>query len=395
MPSENRTTIPFIRFLQFHVYWPQYGIVLALIVIIAFLFPQGKTLLYSYQINDIAREPIIAPFTFSILKTQDRLKSDLDEQLKSVPFVFNREDKIVTNQSQKKSEFFAMVNEIRYASWRFDESKRLVYERRYHKQYEKARSEFVSDSANLNILTNEFHKLYSFTEDKEDWRAYTRPNQDPRNMKDLIIDQDKIIRICRNRWSEGIYDIPYKDILSNEVTINQGEVPEMASPKDFNSLETAWTSARKELLELYTEKDVFMNLGYDLIVKFMKPNLIFDSSLTKRRQQESQDKVPRSQGVVLQNEMIVDANNRITEDILQKLNSLSSAIAKQEMRAGWRKIVINYSGKFILLSIIVSLFFTYLIVYRIQIFRDWKMVLLITIVYLLQIGITYIFVILL
>ena len=108
-------------------------------------------------------------------------------------------------------------------------------------------------------------------------------------MKDLIIDQDKIIRICRNRWSEGIYDIPYKDILSNEVTINQGEVPEMASPKDFNSLETAWTSARKELLELYTEKDVFMNLGYDLIIKFMKPNLIFDSSLTKRRQQESQD----------------------------------------------------------------------------------------------------------
>ena len=212
MPSENRTNIPFIRFFQFHVYWPQYGIVLALIVIISFLFPQGKTLLYSYQINDIAREPIIAPFTFSILKMQDRLKSDLDEQLKSVPFVFNRQDKIVTNQSQKISEFFAMVNEIRYASWRFDESKRLVYERRYHKQYEKARSEFVSDSANLNILTNEFHKLYSFTEEKEDWRIYTTPNQDPRNMKDLIIDQDKIIRICRNRWSEGIYDIPYKDI---------------------------------------------------------------------------------------------------------------------------------------------------------------------------------------
>ena len=393
MPSENRTTIPFIRFLQFHIYWPQYGIVLGLILIIAFLFPQGKTLLYSYQLNDIAREPIIAPFTFSILKTQDRLKSDLDEQLKSVPFVFNREDKIVTNQSQKISEFFAMVNEIRYASWRFDESKRLVYERRYHKQYEKARSEFVSDSANLNILTNEFHKLYSFTEDKEDWRAYTTPNQDPRNMKDLIIDQDKIIRICRNRWSEGIYDIPYKDILSNEVTINQGEVPEMASPKDFNSLETAWTSARKELLELYTEKDVFMNLGYDLIIKFMKPNLIFDSSLTKRRQQESQDKVPRSQGVVLQNEMIVDANTRITEDILQKLNSLSSAIAKQEMSSGWKKTVINFSGKFILLSIIVSLFFTYLIVYRVQTFRDWKMVLLITIVYLLQIGLAYIFVI--
>ena len=393
MPSENRETTLLNRFLQFYIYWPQYVIILGLILIIAFLFPQGKTLKYSYQLNDIAREPIIAPFTFSILKTQDRLNSDLDEQLKSVPFVFNRQDKIVTDQSQKISEFFAMVNEIRFANWRFNESKRLVYERRYHKQYEKARSEFVSDSANLTILTSEFHKLYPFTETKENWRTYSTPDQDPRNMKDLGVDQDKIIRICHNRWSEGIYDITYEDILSNEVTINQGEVPEMASPNDFNNLETAWTSARKELLGLFTEQDIFKDLGYDLIVRFMKPNLIYDRELTEKRQQESLNNVPRSQGVVLQNEMIVDANTRITEDILQKLNSLSTAVVRQEPGSGWRKTIFNFTGKFILLSIIVSLFFTYLIVYRIQTFKDWKMVLLITIVFLLQIGLAYIFVI--
>ncbi|MEC7747230.1 MAG: hypothetical protein VYB68_06065, partial [Candidatus Neomarinimicrobiota bacterium] len=95
MPSENRETTPLNLFHQFYIYWPQYVTILGLILIIAFLFPQGKTLKYSYQLNDIAREPIIAPFTFSILKTQDRLNSDLDEQLKSVPFVFNRQDKIV------------------------------------------------------------------------------------------------------------------------------------------------------------------------------------------------------------------------------------------------------------------------------------------------------------
>ena len=393
MPSENRETTSLNRFLQFYIYWPQYVIILSLILIIAFLFPQGKTLKYSYQLNDIAREPIIAPFTFSILKTQDRLNSDLDEQLKSVPFVFNRQDKIVTDQSQKISEFFSMVNEIRFANWRFNESKRLVYERRYHKQFEKARSEFISDSANLTILTSEFHKLYSFAETKENWRTYSTPDQDPRNMKDLRVDQDKIIRICRNRWSEGIYDITYEDILSNEVTINQGEVPEMASPKDFNNLETAWTSARKELLGLFTEQDIFKDLGYDLIVRFMKPNLIYDRELTEKRQQESLNNVPRSQGVVLQNEMIVDANTRITEDILQKLNSLSTAVVKQGPESGWRKTFFTFTGKFILLSIIVSMFFAYLIVYRIQTFKDWKMVLLITIVFLLQIGLAYIFVI--
>ena len=82
MPSENRETTSLNRFLQFYIYWPQYVIILSLILIIAFLFPRGKTLRYSFQSNDIAREPIIAPFTFSILKTQDQLNSDLDEQLK-------------------------------------------------------------------------------------------------------------------------------------------------------------------------------------------------------------------------------------------------------------------------------------------------------------------------
>jgi len=393
MQSENKSPIFIFRFFQLHKYWPQYSIIFGLILIIAFLFPQGKTLMYSYQLNDIAREPIIAPLTFSILKTQDRLKSDLDEQLKSVPFIFNRQDKIVIEQSQKVSEFFSMINKIRFANWRFKESNRLVYERRYHKQYDKARSEFVSDSANLAILSNQFRKLYPFTKNKKDWGNYINPTEDPQNMNDLNIDQEKITQICRNRWSEGIYDITYSDILSNEVTINQSEVPEMAFPKDFNNLETAWTSARKELLEIYTDKDIFKDLGYDLIIKFMKPNLIFDRSLTERRQQESLDKVPRSQGVVLQNEMIVNANTRITKDILQKLNSLSTAVAKDEMGKGWKNTIVNFSGKVILLSIIISLFFTYLIVYRIQTFRDWKMVLLIAIVYLLQISLAYIFVI--
>ena len=155
-------------------------IIFSLILAISFLFPSGKALKYSYQVNDITQEPIIAPFTYSILKTETKLQNDLDEKNKSVPFMFNRSDEIVSNQKDALSEFFAMTNELRHAIWRLEESKRLVYERRYHKQYEKARSEFVSDSANLSILTNKFHKIYSFTVDKPDWLSYITPLQDPK-----------------------------------------------------------------------------------------------------------------------------------------------------------------------------------------------------------------------
>lgn len=392
MAAEQKPN-PLVQYFLLDKYWVQYLIILGMILMISLLFPLGKSLKYSYQLNDITREPIIAPFTFPILKSEERLQADLGEQKKSVPFTFNRNDEIVANQSADLNEFFAMVNELRFASWRLDESRRLVYERRYHKQYEKARSEFVSDSANLTILTKEFHRLYPFTVDKPTWFTYVTPQQDPKNMKDLDLNKERVIQICRNRWTEGIYDIAISEIASHQVTVNQSDVPDLASPQTFNDLQAAWTKARKELLSVFSEGDVFRDLGYDLIVEFMKPNLLFNREITERRQIESLNKVPRSQGVVLENELIVDANIRITDDVLQKLNSLSVAVTKQEKGAGWTKMVWSFLGRIILLSVVVSLFFAFLVVYRVTIFRDWKMVLLIAIVFLLQLGLAHIFVI--
>ncbi len=154
------------KYLLLDKYWPQYVIISSLIILISFLFPQGRSLQYVYQLNDIAREPVIAPFTFPILKSDDKLKKDLDERRRSVPSVFNREDEIVSQQTKALNDFFLMANKLRRANWRLEESKRLVYERRYHKQYEKAQSEFISDSTNLSLIVKEFSKKYPFTLEK-------------------------------------------------------------------------------------------------------------------------------------------------------------------------------------------------------------------------------------
>ena len=140
-------------------FWVQYIIIIGLILIISLLFPKGQSLKYSYQLNDITREPIIAPFTFSILKIDERYKQDLNERKKSVPFVFNRDKKIVESQIIALDKFFVAVNELRYGIWRFNESKQLVFERKYHPSGEKARSDYIADSTNLSILSLEFKKI--------------------------------------------------------------------------------------------------------------------------------------------------------------------------------------------------------------------------------------------
>ena len=374
-------------------FWIQYLIIFGLILFISLLFPSGQSLKYTYQLNDITREPIIAPFTFSILKTDKKYQQDLNERKKSIPFVFNRDEKIIESRMSALDQFFTDFNELRYAKWRFDESKQLVYEYKYKPSGEKARSDYVADSTNLSILTAEFKKIYPFTALKDSsWNKYLSTNKNPRNLKDWRSHKEIVKQICRNRWAEGIYDIPIDSIISDQVTINQGDVPILSAPVAFNSLETAWTKAREEFLDQSTNENNFNDLGYDLIVEFMKPNLLFDNVVTKSRQQANLSKVPRSQGVVLEDELIVDANIRITQDVLQKLNSLAAAVEAKDIgrELTW---IGNYIGRIILLSVVVSLFFTFLIIYRAGIFRDWKMIILITLVFLLQIGLAHIIVI--
>ena len=365
--------------LYFDRYLKQYSIILSLIVLISFLFPRGKVLKYSYQINDIASDAIIAPFTFPILKSEEKLKLDLNEKKKSIPFIFNRNDQIVSQSISALTEFFNMVKDLRNAYWRLDQSEKLVYKMRYNKQYEKARSEFISDSTNLDILRNNFAKLYPFILNKDSWNAYVSLPKNLRDSKVLLKHNELILQICRNRWSEGIYDIKIEDIFSRRVTVNQGYLPDLASPEDFNDLELAWIKSKKELISSFKEDDIFLDLGYDLIIEFMKPNLLYDKQLTEKKQNESLDKVPRSQGVVLENELIVDANVRITKDVLLKLRSLADAVMKKERRTGVLQQLQGFFGRIILLSVILSLFFAFLAIYKKKNFQDWKMILLISI----------------
>ena len=394
MARESKSLFPNIERLSFfNENWKQIGIILCLIILISFLFPRGETLQYSYKLNDITREPIIAPFTFPILKTVDNYEMDKEAQKKSVPFIFNRRKNVVDNQLLELEKFFKSINDLRSAIWRYNESKQLYYERKYHLTSEKAKNEFIADSTSLSIISEVFNKDYPFTTSKDSsWNKYLTSNSDPRKLKDWILHKNIVSQICKNRWSEGIYDISIDSIISNKVKINQGQVPIISKKQDFNSLEIAWIKAKEEYISKVDVEDPFSDIGYDIIVEHMSPNLLYDRTVTLSNQKLSIKQVPRSKGVVLERELIVDANIRITEDVLQKLNSLSFAIDNKNKGQSLNNVW-NYLGRVILLSIVISLFFTFLYMYRIDVFIDWKMILLMSIIILIQMLLAYLIII--
>ena len=345
---------------------------------ISLTFPTGFSIRYSYQLNDIANEPIIAPFDFGILKTDQKLTKDLDEARNSVPFSFSRDQDFVDNQIAIIDTFFIYLNDIYSAHDLFISSQDSLYKYRYEPEFESYQSSFIADSTTYVTLYNEFLNQYQFQIDKTQWDQLLGINESLTEPLNIELFKNQIKQICLNRWAEGIIDEPLENIFSDEISIIQGGELVIAPTRNYNDIETAWKKNREEVNLIYdNELDIKSTLSYELINEFTKPNILFDKDLTESRQKERLDKVSRFQGTVLANELIVDTNNRITESVLLKLKSLQ---LESERRLGYERAADKfreYLGAFFVVSILLFLLFSFFYIYRNEYFRESKLLLLI------------------
>lgn len=390
--GNNKFTVNKFKTDFFNRYRWQILIFISLIIIASVFFPRGKSLQFTYQKDDIARETVIAPFTFPILKPEKKLQEDLDRALKSEPALFNRRQEIVDIQIQKINNLFLLINDIQVAQNKLAASVNKVFRMRYETAYQEAVSEFNADSAQVALLKESFINEYSFDNESTVWKSILWDSDSVTFGYPLDKSKNDIIRICRNRWSEGIYDIPLSDITSNEVLISQAEVPILVDPVDYNDLEIAWTKARVEVNNLYSENNqALRDIGYDIIVELMLPNLIYDKETTERRREVKLNRVPRYQGTLLENERIVEKNTRITDDVLLKLKSLEAAMGQSDGLESWWQLFLGYIGKFIIIGVVLSFFFTFLLLYRKDTFLNIRLVLLISILFASTIALAYLF----
>ena len=355
-------------------------IFLGLSFAISLTFPTGFSIRYSYQLNDIANEPIIAPFDVGILKTEQKLEKDLEEAKKSVPFSFKRDQDFVDKQVLNIDSFFNYLNNISSAHELYISSQDSLYKYRYEPEFESFQTSFIADSTTYVTLYSEFLEQYQFQIEKAQWDQLLGIEENLSEPINLDIFKNQIKQICLNRWAEGIIDEPLDNILSNDISIIQGGELILAPTKNYNDIETAWKKNKEEVNLIYEDELDFKSiLSYELINEFTKPNILIDKDLTEKRQNERLDNVSRFQGTVLANELIVDTNNRITESVLLKIKSLQF---ESERRLGYEKAADKfreYLGAFFVVSILLFILFSFLYIYRNKYYEDYRLLFLISI----------------
>ena len=200
---------------------------------ISLTFPTGFSIRYSYQLNDIANEPIIAPFDFGILKTEQKLNKDLDEARNSVPFSFSRNQDFVDNQISAIDTFFIYLNDIYTAHDLFISSQDSLYKYRYEPEFESFQSSFIADSTTYVTLYSEFLNQYQFQIEKTQWDQLLGINESLTEPLNLELFKNQIKQICLNRWAEGIIDEPLENIFSADISIIQGVELVIAPTKNY------------------------------------------------------------------------------------------------------------------------------------------------------------------
>lgn len=371
------------------------------ILVIALLFPKNRYSGYSYKINDITRSAVIAPFDFPILKSETELAKDRNEAIRQVPFVFKLNSEIKDAELDNLETFFTAVGKVKTAKKKYEDSMRLLDRYRYSKKFDEIQSMAQTDSISYTNLFTQLQNDYPFDKNSIVYNQLIF-NSDNQNGEILSPDSfyPQLRQILSDLYAHLILDISKDKIISSSIAIIRDSEELFENIDQLLTLEEAWTNAKLTLQAKYPEQNSnVINTGYEIIIQFLKPNLIYQKELTESRQQEAINKVPISKGIVLENEKIVDANTKITPEIYRKLDSLTKErIRRANIRGGLRKSLpvigdpVIFLGQILLISIISFFMITFLLSYRPSVAKNPKMVLLLGIIFIIESGFTAIFV---
>ena len=284
--------------------------------------------------------------------------------------------------------FFNDFKNLSNASNNYQKTLQLLWEKKYGDEENKIKTNAVTDSALFIDLKESFLKKYPFDIDDPQWIKLIS-QIDQINLDSLALIS---LNICKNNWAYGIYDIPKNNIISEEISLSVNEISEIINKENFFDLEEAWIQAKKEVNLAFSNDESLKDLMYSIIIEFLKPNLIFDSEKTERNQNKTTAIIPRSKGIIMENERIIDANTRVNEEMYLHLKSYLYAINQKERNETGLSFILPWIGRILIVVSILSLFFSYLKTYRIEIYNKNQNLILFSSLFFLIIALSYIFV---
>lgn len=290
----------------------KYLTVLGVIVFISFLFPNNVKFKYQFERGQTWRyEDLVAPFDFAIRKPQEEVQEEIQQLESNFSPYYEVRSEVLKN---KKIEFFDQFNAQLKQVSQGDQFKDVV---RQPTRYLNYGNQFLENIFNRGVI-----QLSEVDQNKG---------------KDFVIN---ILRgnTTQQQTLENVLNVSTaREILSDSLPYSRLSEPDFLLP---------------------------------LLDNVIAPNLLYNDTLTQKFRQDLISNVATSRGMVKRGENIILNDGIVTDEAYQKLISFKEQYEREiTEKKSYLGVFIGY---FLLTSLIIGVFLTYLMRYAKPVFARYN-----------------------
>lgn len=305
---------------------------------LVFLFPLGTTPQFSdLKLNYVSHREILAPFDFEILKTEAELERERKSAAENVMPMFKRESEVRIRNTTRLDSFVIELQTLISHSLNGQMTDSLF----------KDRLERVNRKYKLNLSPDVLHPARDIG--VAWWDEFAEV------IKSALWDAYR--RGIFNRESEEI------TASANSVIVLSKGIEQRVSLYSIYGMNLTKSSILEKLKNSFPTGDERVKIGYEITLSFLEPNIVYQERITENRRNEARNKVALARGIVLKNERIIDSNEKVTQEHLDKLRSLALKKAELAIEMGGIRRVFPFAGKILfsggILLILGFLLFNY------------------------------------
>lgn len=325
-------------------------IAVSLTIILFLLLPSYESIESKYEVGAIwSSEDLIAPFSFPVYKDEKEYEQEKQDVLNNIAMVFDKTDQS-GNLTDSVNNFIDQLKEILSKA----------------SELEKTREGYIN-SESLDSYKEQLGLQLTFPEWEKLFEIY---RNDPGKNTNFSFKEFRsaLSNVITEELKHEIINVDKSKIASKKITVKKEnnklqEVTDISNV--FDKKET------KEVINNLLKESIIDSLLYSaaekISEKFIKENLLFNSDLTNLEIQNRIEQIPKTIGIVKENERIISKHDPVNRFTKMKLDSYKKIRLE---RIGVQDMLLQQIGKLftvIILILVLALFLYYI---RPDIYKD-------------------------
>ena len=368
------------------IQWVYSGSILLVLVLLTLAaFPRSNVYQYTVEVGDEWHgESLVAPFDFSIYKSEAELEAERTALRENTPPYFSVSADAQGVMVANRDTLIQQLDEV-FDAWTAYRVHRLRGEMA-EGEADSLRYLDLRRMARLTITSEQWRLLADSYAERMPELSEAPPQSNTSRSNTSRPDE----RLLTQAWSVasqllivGVLDVPQDSVLSDRIVVrNDVNRTETIRAKDNTyGLDEAYSFAERQFQQ--SEDSLSVVLGDAFFRAIFTPSLSYLRAETIRERQRLEQRISLVRGRVAEGETIIEQGGRVTEDVHAQLTSFERA---WQERGGenilWRVLL----GQFLVVLAAYFLFFLYLYLLRRPIFTNKRSMLLLAILFAIVVG---------